>query len=240
MVDDRFGGSVAISGDTVVVGAPRDDDAGFDSGSVYVFVRSGTTWTEEAKLTASDAAAEDEFGVSVALSGDTALVGASGDDDAGSGSGSAYVFVRNGTSWSQQVKLTASDAAAEDGFGASVALSGDTALVGASGDDGTGVSSGSAYVFVRNGTSWIQQAKLTASDAAAIDYFGYSVALSGETALVGAPFNDGVGSAYAYELMIPLARVSEFGAGCAGTLAVPVLQPASLPKILTFGFWLTI
>ena len=104
-----------------------DDDAGSSSGSAYVFVRSGTSWIQEAKLTASDAAESDLFGLSVALSGDTALVGALFDDDAGSDSGSAYVFKRSGTSWSQQAKLTASDAAADDTFGRSVALSGDTA-----------------------------------------------------------------------------------------------------------------
>ena len=134
------------------------------SGSAYVFVRSGTTWTEQAKLTASDAAALDKLGSSVALSGDTALVGAIFGDGAVAGSGSAYVFVRSGTTWSQQAKLTASDAAVSDSFGESVALSEDTALVGASGDDDAGTHSGSAYVFVRSGTTWSQQAKLAASE----------------------------------------------------------------------------
>jgi hypothetical protein len=112
-----------------------------------VFVRSGATWTQQAKLTAADADAGDNFGFSVAISGDTALVGADGDDDAGLSSGSAYVFVRSGTTWSEQAKLTASDAAAGDNFGFSVAISGDTALVGADGDDDAGDRSGSAYVF---------------------------------------------------------------------------------------------
>ncbi len=145
---DQFGFSVALSGDTALVGARRDDDAGSNSGSAYVFVRSGTTWTEQAKLTASDAAVDDRFGLGVALSGDTALVGAYRDDDAGSDSGSVYVFVRSGTTWTEQAKLTASDAAADDRFGTSVALSGDTALVGAYLDDDAGSSSGSAYVYI--------------------------------------------------------------------------------------------
>lgn len=130
------------------------------------------------------------FGWSVALSGDTALLGARGDDQA---AGSAYVFVRSGSLWSQQQKLTASDAAANDRFGWSVALSGDTALVSAPYHYPTG----SAYVFVRSGSVWSQQSTLTASDGAAGDYFGRSVAVSGETALVGAPDDGHAGGIYA-------------------------------------------
>ena len=192
---DRFGASVAFSGDTALIGAIYDDDGGYDSGSAYVFVRTGTTWSQQQKLTASDAEALDNFGGSVALSGDTALIGAFGDDDGGSESGSAYVFVRIGTTWSQHQKLTASDAAASDRFGDSVALSGDTVLIGATYDEDGGSASGSAYVFVRAGTTWSQQQKLTASDAAASDRFGDSVALSGDTALIGAPWDDDGGSA---------------------------------------------
>jgi len=205
---DNFGSSVAFSGDTAVVGAYLDNDGGTDSGSAYVFVGSGGVWTQQAKLTAADAAAADLFGYSVALSGDTAVVGALYDDDGGTDSGSAYVFVRSGGVWTQQAKLTAADAAAGDWFGYSVALSGDTAVVGAHQDDDGGTTSGSAYVFVRSGGVWTQQAKLTAADAAAGDLFGYSVALSGDTAVVGAVSDDGVvtysGSAYVFELgLIP-------------------------------------
>jgi len=193
--NDQFGFSVAVSGGTTVVGAFRDDDAGTSSGSAYVFVRRGGGWSQQAKLTASDAAPGDQFGRSVAISGDTAVIGASGDDDGGSSSGAAYVFVRSDGSWSQQAKLTASDAAANDLFGrSSVALSGETAVVGAASNDDAGPSSGSAYVFVRSGGSWSQQAKLTASDAAPVDFFGRVVALSGETAVVGAINHDDGGS----------------------------------------------
>ena len=194
--NDDFGTSVALSGDTAVVGAPFDDDAGSASGSAYVFVRSGTRWSQQQKLTASDAAPNDDFGLAVAVSGDTAVVGAIGDDDAGRVSGAAYVFVRSGTRWSQQQKLTASDAASNDLFGISVAVSGDTAVVGARGDDDAGgVNSGAAYVFVRSGTRWSEQQKLTASDAAAGIRFGNSVAVSGDTAVVGAFEDD---SAYVF------------------------------------------
>ena len=102
-----------------------------DSGSAYVFTRTGTTWTEQAKLTASDGAADDRFGSSVAIAGDTIVVGAYWDDDNGSDSGSAYVFTRTGTTWTEQAKLTASDGAADDQFGRSVAIAGDTIVVGA-------------------------------------------------------------------------------------------------------------
>jgi FG-GAP repeat len=246
---DSFGYSVSISGDTVVVGAYEDDDGGFSSGSAYVFVRSSGIWSQQQKLTASDAAVAAQFGVSVAISGDTAVAGASLDnsqrgaayvfvrsgtswfqqkkltasakaaqfglsvsisnDTAVVGAfsensfrGAAYVFVRSGTSWFQQKKLTASDAASGDGFGHSVSISGDTAVVGARLDDNVGTSSGSAYVFVRSGTSWFQQKKLTASDEAELDFFGDSVAISGDTVVVGAPLDDDAGSnsgsAYVY------------------------------------------
>ena len=203
---DNFGYSVAVSGDTAVVGAHNDDTrGGVDAGSAYVFTRTGTTWTQQAKLTASDGAEGDFFGVSVAVDGDTAVVGAYGDDTrAGTDRGSAAVFVRAGTAWALQAKLTTSDGAAGDYFGASVAVSGDTAVVGAY-FDGTrgGVDAGSAYVFTRTGTTWALQAKLTAPDGAQSDYFGLSVAVDGDIAVVGAPGDDtrsGVdaGSAYAY------------------------------------------
>ena len=179
--------SVSVSGDTVVVGAIGDDTlGGEDAGSAYVFVRSGTTWTEQQKILASDGSASDYFGSSVSVSGDTAVVGAYGDDTAGAFAGSAYVFVRLGTTWSEQQKLLASDGAAFDNFGESVSLSGDTVVVGASGLSGTG----KAYVFVRSGTTWTEQQKLVASDAMPEDDFGYSVAISGDTVVVGAREDD--------------------------------------------------
>src|SRR5690606_6669767 len=138
------------------------------------------------KLVAGDAQADDWFGWSVALDGDTALVGAPREDDGGSNAGAAYVFVRGGGVWSQQAKLVAGDAQLGDQLGWSVAFDGDTALVGANGEDGAGTDAGAAYVFVRSGASWEQQAKLMAVDAETNDQFGLSVALDGDTALVGA------------------------------------------------------
>jgi len=211
---DRFGASVSVSGDTVLIGAYDDDDDGSSSGSAYVFVRNGTNWSEQVKLTAGDSAAGDYFGRSVSVDGDTVLIGADNDDDGGSSSGSAYVFIQSGTNWSEQAKLTASAAAAGDYFGYSVSVSGDTALVGAYRDDNGVTDSGSAYAFVRSGASWSEEAKLTASDAAVGDYFGCSVSISGDTALIGAYLSDGLdllgdptmdqGSAYIYRLIIPV------------------------------------
>jgi len=199
-INDFFGGSLSLSGDTALISVHGDDDNGAQSGSAYVFTRSGTTWAQQAKLLASDGAAIDYFGYSVSLSGDTALIGADGDDDNGVDSGSAYVFTRTGTTWAQQAKLLASDGAVYDSFGWSVSLSGDTALIGTPFDDDNGNSSGSAYVFTRIGTSWIQSAKLLAADGAAADRFGWRVSLSGNTALFGVRWDEdnGVNSGSAY------------------------------------------
>ncbi len=192
-----FGTSVSISGDYTVVGASRDNDNGNYSGSAYVFKRSGTSWTEEAKLLASDGAESDNFGWSVSISGDYVVVGAKGDEDNGDRSGSAYVFKRSGTSWVEETKLLASDGAALDNFGSSVSISGDYAFVGATWD-------GSVYVFKRSGTSWVEETKLLASDGAGPSKkFGNSVSISGEYAVVGAFTDDDngnrSGSAYVFK-----------------------------------------
>ncbi|WP_019987054.1 FG-GAP repeat protein [Rudanella lutea] len=203
---DYFGWSVAISGDYAIAGAYGDDIGNNTSqGSAYVFVRSGTVWTQQAKLTASDGAALDYFGCSVAIWGDYAIVGAYGDDvGSNADQGSVYVFARSVGIWSQQAKIVASDGGSSDYFGESVSLSGQSALVGAYGDDvGTNADQGSAYVFLRSGTTWAQQTKLLANDGAANDHFGGSVSIQGDLALVGADDDDvgsnaGQGSAYGY------------------------------------------
>jgi uncharacterized protein YceK len=201
---DCFGFMVSIKGDTALIGADWDDDNGVDSGSAYVFTRSGTTWTQQAKLIASDGVTGDDFsGGGVYLYGDTALIGAYLDDDNGVDSGSAYVFTRSGTTWTQEAKLLPSDGAANDQFSmGAVSLEGDTAFIGAWYNDDNGANSGSAYVFTRSGTTWTQQQKLLASDGAAGDQFGSSVALEGDTAFIGAWFDDdngaNSGSAYVF------------------------------------------
>jgi hypothetical protein len=228
---DEFGYAVAISGDTIVVGAPFEDsnatsvngdqsnDSAIDSGAVYVFVRSGTNWTQQAYLKASNTDSGDGFGWWVAVSGDTVVVGAPIENSNARGingnqtnnsafqSGAAYVFVRDGTNWTQQAYLKASNTGGGpapgqccgDNFGYSVAVSGDTVVVGApvEASNATGINgnqgnnsaleAGAAYVFVRTGTNWIQQAYLKASNTGAGDEFGIAVAISGNTVVVGAP-----------------------------------------------------
>jgi len=192
---DWFGWHVSISGDYALIGAHWADGNGACSGSAYVFIRSGTSWSEQAKLLASDGAGGDCFGSSVSIDGDYAIIGARQDDDTGEDFGSAYVFMRSGTSWSEQAKLLASDGATEDFFGMDVSINGDYALIGAHWDDDNGNESGSAYVFMRSGTSWSEQAKLLPSDGASGDCFGSSVSIDGDYALIGAHS----GSAYIFK-----------------------------------------
>jgi hypothetical protein len=217
---DWFGFAVAVSGDTVVVGA-RDEDSSTtgvnstpnesapDAGAAYVFVRSAGVWTQQAYLKASNTGANDQFGASVAVAGDTVVVGAylenssttgvNGDQTNNSAldAGAAYVFVRSAGVWTQQAYLKASNTGAGDWFGASVGVAGDTVVVGAWHEDSstTGVNStpnnsatdaGAAYVFTRSAGVWTQQAYLKASNTGAGDLFGDAVAVAGDTVVVGA------------------------------------------------------
>ncbi len=209
--EDGFGVSVFVSGNVAVVGAHHHDcAAGINCGSAYVYRFNGPGgpgWVEEAKLTASDAAVQDDFGISVSVSGDVAVVGAYQDDcAAGLLCGSAYVYRFNGSIWIQEQKLIASDAAPDDQFGISVSVSGNVSVVGAYSDDcAGGIGCGSAYVYRFNGSTWVQQTKLTASDEAVQDYFGISVSVSGDMAIVGALYDDcaagaDCGSAFVYAI----------------------------------------
>jgi len=199
--NDRFGYSVAISGDTVVVGAHWDDTDGGSSenhGSAYVFTRPESGWVnmqQTAKLNASDKAAGDLFGASVSIFADTIVVGAIGDDDYGADSGSAYVFVRPTSGWvstTETAKLTASDADDGDVLGTSVAIFDDTIVAGAPDPDNI-ASPGYAYVFIRPDTGWVnsnQTAKLSASDGGGGDKFGRAVSISDDTIVIGAYQDD--------------------------------------------------
>ena len=196
--NDYFGYSVAISGNTALVGAYQDVvGAQNGQGSVYVFVRSGISWSQQAQLTATGGLAGDQFGTSVSIDGNTALVGAPYDDvSTNSDQGSVYVFVRSGTTWTQQAQLIDIAGAGSDYFGKSVSLSGDLALIGANGYDiDLKMMQGAAFIFTRSGTTWSQQAYLTADDGLAEDNFGRAVALSGDTALIGAYYDDVAGNA---------------------------------------------
>lgn len=220
---DQFGWAVAISGDTLVVGSPFEasnatgvngnqlNNGAPAAGAAYVFVRNGTAWTQQAYLKASTNETADQFGYAVGISGDTVVVGAFGESSNATGvngnqanngaadSGAAYIFVRNGTVWSQQAYLKASNTGVQDGFGGVVGISAETVVVGAldEGSSATGVNgnqadntapnAGAAYIFTRNGTTWTQQAYLKASNTGAGDEFGSTVAISGDSVVVGAP-----------------------------------------------------
>ena len=193
---DFFGCSVSIDGDTAIVGSYGADHSGKSTaGAAYVFTAG---WTEApTQLTADDAADNDQFGYSVSISGDTALVGAQA---VGSNTGAAYVFTRSGDEWTQQAKLTATGGVAGDWFGVAASISGDTVVVGAYGVDSN---TGAAYVFTRSEETWTQQQKLTATDGAAGDFFGASVSVDGDTAIVGAYLADpdeksSAGAAYVF------------------------------------------
>ncbi|MBL7103829.1 MAG: T9SS type A sorting domain-containing protein [Bacteroidales bacterium] len=196
---DEFGKSVSISGNYAVIGALCNDENGSNSGSAYIFYYDGTNWYQQAKLIASDGADLDIFGKSVSISGDYVVIGATGNDDNGSCSGSAYIFSRSDTLWTEQAKLTASDAATENNFGYSVSISGDYAVIGAIGNDENGTHAGAAYIFHRSGTIWSQQAKLLASDGIAHDIFGKSVAIFGDYAIIGAGSVDDNGFCYIFK-----------------------------------------
>jgi hypothetical protein len=233
---DYFGRSVAIDGNIAIVGAYWDDDKGYHSGSAYIFRFNGSTWIQEAKLLASDGAANDDFGESVAIDGNIAIAGAWGNDDNGSSSGSAYVFRYNGATWIQEEKLLASDGAAQDNFGTSVALDGNITIVGASGDDDNGYfQSGSAYIFRYNGSNWAQQDRLLASDGTHSDYFGGSVDINGNIALIGVASDDDNGSNSGSVYVFPALNGDFDGDGDVGlfdfsTLAYQWLQVPGQPS----------
>jgi hypothetical protein len=220
---DSFGNAVAVSGNTIVVGAEREDSGAtgvngdetdntvLNSGAAYVFVRNGEAWTQEAYLKASNTGANDAFGWSVAVSGDTAVVSAYLEDSDATGvnhptgqgnnnatsSGAAYIFERAGTTWSQKAYLKASNTGSSDQFGYSVTIAGDTVVVGASveASDSTGINgaqnnnaggSGAAYLFTRNAGAWSQQSFIKASNTGSGDSFGTSVAMTGSFLVIGA------------------------------------------------------
>jgi hypothetical protein len=193
---DEFGISAAIDGDIAVIGAYKDDDNGSNSGAAYVYQYNGADWNET-KLTASDGTINDRFGVSVAIDGNVAVIGAADDSDKGTNAGSAYVYQYNGADWNETVKLTASDGTAYDHFGCSVSIDGNVAVIGAADDSDKGTNAGSAYVYQYNGADWIETVKLTASDGTAYDQFGVSVAIDGNVAVIGAVGKD---AAYVYGL----------------------------------------
>jgi hypothetical protein len=203
-----FGNAVALDGDRAIVGAWRADIGGEpDRGAAYVFVRQDDEWVEEAQLLAFDGAEGDRFGYSVALSGDTAVVGAPL-VTVGNATfrGAAYVFQIIGGGWLPREKLLASDGAAHDQLGRAVAIQGDTLLAGAPSADIDGTSQGAAYVYTRQGGLWSESQKLFDEEGLLADLFGNAVSIDGETAVIGAYSaniggNVNQGAAYVYSLV---------------------------------------
>jgi hypothetical protein len=183
----KFGQSVAISGNVAVIGAPGDVSGGKTTGAAYVFNFNGSAWVEQTRLTASDGAAADAFGQSVAIDGNVIVVGATGNDQAGGNAGAAYVYRLSGGGWSQEAKLVP-NSPSDNSFGFSVDVDADTIAVGAPYSNSGTVNSGSAYVFRKNGSAWNQMVKLATGTGGAVlsDLFGWAVSVSGNTLVVGA------------------------------------------------------
>ncbi|XOF35275.1 MAG: hypothetical protein ACL93V_08325 [Candidatus Electrothrix sp. YB6] len=198
--NDHFGKSVSLSGSTALIGVPKDDDAGHtNQGSAYVFTRTGSEWTEQDELANPSPNDNERFGVTLSLSDNTALIGVPYRNCTAPSKncGSAYVFTRTDSSWSMQ-ELTASDTAHGDKFGSAVSVDGETILIGAPETDDDGANSGSVYVFTRSGSAWSEQDKFTAFDVDAGDRFGLSVAVDGDTAVIGTGSDTDAGSAYIF------------------------------------------
>ncbi len=188
--DDYFGRAVSLDGDCALIGAFRADVPNENGGAAYVFRYNGDTWTQDVKFRGDDYGAGAEFGTSVSLLNDIALVGAPRDNENDTHSGAAYVFRYNGSNWSPREKIVASDGAEWAYLGSAVAISGDLALIGAPGVDNFGESSGAVYIFHYDGADWIETAIIQSYDVEAMDNFGGDISLSDGIALVGAREND--------------------------------------------------
>lgn len=202
--DDTLGGKVALKNNVAMLGVMGRDDKGEDAGAVVSFERIANSWTQKQIFTAPDAMPGDTFGQSVALTDNYLVIGAPNSDAVGVDSGAAYIYQREGGIWRYQSKITASDGAAGDLFGISVAIDGNTILVGADLHDEKAENAGAVYVYVVQNNQWQQQAKLVASDGGKTDIFGVRVAISGDTALISARRDDieelgiDAGSAYLF------------------------------------------
>lgn len=186
---DLFGYYVSISGDYAIVGAPYDDDKGEMSGSAYIFKNTGSNWIEEQKLTASDGAESDLFGF-VSINEDYAIIGAPYNDDMGSNTGAVYIFKNDGSGWIEEEKLIPADTEIFIGFGVTITINGEYAIIGAPYADDLGYNSGSVYIFKNNGGSWTEEQKLTASDGDADNWFGRCVSMDEDYIAIGAPKDD--------------------------------------------------
>lgn len=200
--DDHYGISVAIDDSVAIVGVQYDDDNGSNSGSVYIYRFDGSNWNEETQLLASDGAIDDEFGFSVDIQANRAIVGAYRNDAVASNAGAVYVFDYNGTSWAETDKLTAADGNVDDFYSYSIALDNNLIVVGAYLDDDNGVNSGGAYIYRYSGSNWSFEQKLVPSNGSGGDAFGFDVAIDNNLIAIGAYAKDNVatddGAVYLY------------------------------------------
>jgi hypothetical protein len=239
---DWFGDSVSISGDYAIVGASAEDDGGTDAGAAYIYYRDPATdiWDSGTKILATDPGASDYFGQSVSISGDYAIVGAVYEDEGGSSAGAAYIYHRDPATdtWDSGTKILATDPEASDYFGVSVSISGDYAIVGALGAGDGGTDAGAAYIYYRDPATntWDSGTKILAPDAEVYDYFGGSVSISGDYAIVGAVYEDeggtNAGAAYVYRMYIgkdvevgPISGPTTEEGGTATFTIILIIQP---------------
>ncbi|MBQ4848358.1 FG-GAP repeat protein [Pseudoalteromonas sp. MMG005] len=203
--NDTFGGNVALKNDIAMLGVIKRDDKGEDAGAVFAFEKEVNSWSQKQILTANDGKSGDAFGQSIALTERFLVIGAPHSDAPEHDSGAVYVYIRDKGAWRFHTKLTAKDGADGDLFGISVAIDGDTILVGADLHDEKAEQAGAVYAYVFDGKNWHHQAKLTATDGEKVDIFGVRVALLGDTALISARRDDvegigtDAGSAYIFE-----------------------------------------
>ncbi len=196
----KFGGSLSVSGNRALIGYDwAGEDVNITAGAAYIFEFNNNTWSQTASLFASDADEFDNFGVSVSLDGTRALIGNSHNDDAGSDSGSAYIFDFDGINWLETKKLKASNAGFNHKFGSSVSLANNRALIGASGENSSGDNTGAAYVFDFSNNSWTQTQKINATDAQANTKFGNSVNIAANRVLITAVTDSNKGAAYIFD-----------------------------------------
>jgi len=215
---DHFGKSISVDGSWAVIGAYGDNSTYTDSGAAYIYHFDGSVWTESQKLKAGDPGTGDAFGLAVAIDGQQLLIGAPYDNDNGPSSGSVYVFAYENSIWTQHEKILASDGTVDHLFGNSLDISRKYAVVGAFNDSEHGIRSGAGYLLYYNERTWVEFLKFNASDASAYDKFGYSVALTEDFAVAGAPqdhdeSND-EGEVYVFDdvaLFRPLPTTSSWG-----------------------------
>lgn len=203
-VNNQFGESVSLSGNLIAIGASGATGPEDGSGVVYIFRYDGTDWLEESMIMASDGEDDDWFGAAVSISGEYVIVGAASDDNFGKDSGSAYIYKFDGSNWIEETKLIASDGREYEYFGNSVAIFDNIAVVGSFKDEDIASECGSAYTFRNDGTNWIEDNQIHASDAIYGEHFGTSVSISNNSIVIGAPWFDDngfeSGSAYIYDL----------------------------------------